>query len=365
MRVALVCPYDWDKPGGVRSHISSLARSLLARGHEVLVIAPGHATGATEGRQDFEVRRVARAVGVPANRSVAPISFGPIGFSRVRRTLAAFQPDVVHVHEPMVPSVSLEAVMVADAPLIGTFHAAAEGSLLYGSFAPVLRRLSDRLTIRTAVSAEAERLAARYLGGRFERTPNGIESDLFAEASKQTATRDRSVLFLGRIEQRKGLDILIEAVALADTKPRVVVAGDGPARRRCASLAERLDVDANFIGTFHEDEKVGLYGSASVYCAPNLGRESFGIVLLEAMASGTPVVCSDIPGFRDAAGDAARFAAPGDPADLARALDEVLQDEQLAAGLSTQGLQRARDFDWRALVVGVENLYSKAASGAA
>lgn len=355
MRVALVCPYAWDRPGGVQSHVRGLAAALRDRGHEVLVLAPR-----VSRRDAPDATLVGRAVPVPANGSVAPIAFGPLAAVNLRRALREFAPDVVHAHEPLVPSLSLLATAGAG-PAVGTFHASAQSSLGYRAARPFLSRVAARLAARTAVSDAARRLAARYFPGDYTLTPNGVDTERFAGAAPLDLGGGRKILFLSRIERRKGLDVLLQAMALLPVPATLIVAGTGPEASRCRRLAADLGVKARFIGRVSEDDKPRLYRSVDVYCAPGRGGESFGIVLIEAMAAGTPVVCSDLVGFRDAAGDAARTAAPGDPGGLAGALDEVLADEATARSLRDRGTSRARSFDWSRLVGNVERVYEGAA----
>lgn len=356
MRVALVSPYAWDRPGGVQSHVRGLASALRASGHDVLVVAPR-----VSQRQASDAELVGRAVPVPANGSVAPIAFGPLAAARLRRALKEFSPDVVHVHEPLVPSLSLLATIATAAPAVGTFHASAPSSFGYRAARPILDRVAARLAARTAVSDAARDLAARYFPGDYALTPNGVDSARFAAAAPLDLGDGRKVLFLSRIERRKGLQVLVQAMALLGTPATLIVAGTGPEERRCRRLAATLGVDARFIGEVSEEDKARVYRSADVYCAPGLGGESFGIVLVEAMAAGAPVVCSDLPGFRDAIGDAALTVPPGDPGRLAGTLDEVLTDEGTARRLSKKGSGRAQSFDWRRLVTNVELIYEKAA----
>jgi phosphatidylinositol alpha-mannosyltransferase len=355
VRVALVCPYAWDRPGGVQSHVRGLAAALRNRGHEVLVLAPG-----VSRRDAPDATLVGRAVPVPANGSVAPIAFGPLAAARLRRALREFAPDVVHAHEPLVPSLSLLATIAA-APAVGTFHASARSSFGYRAARPLLARVAARLAARTAVSDAARHLASRYFPGDYALTPNGVDAARFAGAAPLDLGEGRKILFLSRIERRKGLEVLVQAMARLRTPATLIVAGSGPEEAHCRRLAADHGVEARFMGYASEEDKPRLYRSVDVHCAPGLGGESFGIVLIEAMAAGTPVVCSDLPGFTDAVGDAALTVAPGEPGRLARALDEVLTDDVTARTLSEKGIARAGSFDWSRLVANVERVYESAA----
>jgi len=359
MRVALVCPYAWDRPGGVQSHIRSLARSLQARDHDVAVLAPARGRGTTGATI------VGRALGIPANGSVAPISFGPAVAARVGRVLESFGPDVVHAHEPLIPSVSLLALMRATAPVVGTFHAAAEGSLGYKVAKPLMQRAAARLAARTAVSDSARALVARYFPGDYALTPNGVHVEAFAAARPADLGSGKKILFLGRLERRKGLEVLIQAMTrLRDFDVELVVAGAGPEERSARALADRLKIRACFLGRVGDQHKASLLTRADVYCAPGLGGESFGIVLVEAMAAGAPVVCSSLPGFTAVAGGTAVVVEPGEPGYLADALRRVLQDEALAMKMRKASRRTARAFDWDRLVGNVLSIYGRVAEGA-
>ena len=358
MRIALVCPYAWDRPGGVQSHIGSLSRALSKRGHEVIVIAPGRGNARLD---DMELVTAGRGRGIPANGSIAPISFGPRTARAVARALTRFKPDVVHAHEPLIPSTSLLALLRSSAPVIGTFHASAESSTGYRVARPILERAAARIATRTAVSDAARDFVTRYFPGPYALTPNGVERKRFAEAEPIDLGSRPAVLFLGRIEPRKGLEILIDAMArLADLHAVLVVAGSGAAEGDCMRLATEREVDARFFGRVDDSMIAGLYRGATVYCAPGLGGESFGIVLVEAMAAGVPVVASDLPGYRAVAAGAAALAIPGDGASLAGVLRDVLTNRQQSKSLVRSGDRVAQMFDWERLVGNVESIYDDA-----
>ncbi len=357
MKVGIVCPYAWDRFGGVQSHIRALARALRTRGHTVEIIAPI----VERPPGDEGVTIVGRAVSVPANGSVAPIAFGPVAAAGMRRVLKAAAPDVLHLHEPLLPSLSLLALWNSEIPAVGTFHASADSNFGYRAGRVVLDRAVRRLAVRTAVSEAARELVERYFPGDYELTPNGIDVDRFASAEPLEMAGEKSVLFLGRLEKRKGLEVLIRALGDSPRPGTVLtVVGAGPEEERCRRLAGDLDVDARFIGRLSDEDVPRAYRGADLYCAPNLGGESFGIVLTEAMSAGTPVVCSDIPGFRAVASDAAALVAPGDHRMLAGMIHEVLDDDDRAARMSVAGRDVAARFDWARLVEGVEALYGAA-----
>jgi phosphatidylinositol alpha-mannosyltransferase len=356
VRIALVCPYAWDRPGGVQSHVRSLAAALRGRDHDVVILAP-HTAG--DGEAPDGVTLVGRAVSVPANGSVAALAFGPATAAGVRRALEGFEPDVLHLHEPLIPSLSLLALRGSDVPAVGTFHAAAEWSFGYGIARGALGPAMRKLAVRTVVSDSARALVARYFPGRYVLTPNGVDVAAFARAEPARVADGRTVLFFSRLERRKGLEVLVRAMARLDDAT-LVVAGAGPEEKPARALARSLAVDAVWLGRVADEAAGSVYRGADVYCAPGLGGESFGIVLVEAMAAGTPVVCSDLPGFRAVAGGAARMVPPGDPERLADALRDVLDDPAEAERMRREGEVIAARFDWGRLVPAVEELYDAA-----
>ncbi|HEV3471912.1 MAG TPA: glycosyltransferase family 4 protein [Actinomycetota bacterium] len=357
MKVALVCPYAWDRPGGVQTHVGSLAHALAVRDHEVRVFAP--ALGRVS---DTDVQIVGRAVPVPANGSIAPLAFGPLAARAIGIALDRFRPDVTHLHEPLIPSLSMLALMRGPGPALGTFHAAADGSLGYRAARPILIHVAARLRARTAVSDAARALIARYLPGDYALTPNGIDTSLYASAVPAELGPGKHVVFLGRLERRKGLEVLLQAMTrLRDIDCDLVVVGRGPEERAARALARRLLVPARFLGVVDDERKASILAAADVYCAPGLGGESFGIVLVEAMAAGAPVVCSSIPGFKAVVGGAAAVVTPGEPGHLADALRRILVDERLADRMRARSLQVSRAYDWGRLVANVESIYERVA----
>lgn len=323
----------------------------------MLVVAPRRRKAADEEG----VAIAGRTVPIPANGSVAPLSFGPRAAAEVRKTLEAFEPDVIHLHEPLIPSLSLLALMRTRFPSVGTFHASAEGSAAYALAKRPLENVARRLTIRTAVSDAARDLIRRYLPGDYLLTPNGVDVATFANAAPAEVGPGKKILFLGRFERRKGLEVLIQAMTrLRDLDAELLVAGTGPQDKEMRALARSLLVDARFLGRVDDETKAALFKRADLYCAPGLGGESFGIVLVEAMAAGTPVVCSDLPGFRAVAANAAVLVSPGDPGLLADAIRKVLTDDALAQRMGKGGALTASGYDWSRLVGNVENIYGRA-----
>lgn len=357
MRVALVCPYAWDRFGGVQSHVRSLARALRTRGHDVRVFAPHVAADAVA---PDGVTLVGRAVPVPANGSVAAVAFGPAVGTAVRSAIEDFGPDVLHLHEPLIPSISWLALRASEVPAVGTFHAAMDWSAGYGIARSALGPAFRRLAVRTVVSESARALVSRYFPGEFELTPNGIDASEFADAAPLRHVEGPTILFLSRLEKRKGLEVLVRAMAELGGAATLVVGGSGPEERAVKSLARSLSVDAVWLGRVPDAEVAPTYRGADVYCAPALSGESFGIVLVEAMAAGTPVVCSDLPGFRAVASDAAFLVPPDAHLRLAAALRRVLEDPEKAETMRVAGRAVASRYDWETLAPRLEDVYESA-----
>ncbi|HXQ75881.1 MAG TPA: glycosyltransferase family 4 protein [Acidimicrobiales bacterium] len=331
MRIALVCPYSLSQPGGVQGQVLGLARALEAIGLDTLVLAP--ADGPV-GDMASHVVALGRSLPVPANGSVAPISLGPVGAGRAVRRIRGAGVDVVHLHEPLAPGAGYACLVACPQPKVGTFHRAG-ASAAYRLLGPVARWAARHLDVRCAVSPEAMTTAREALGGRYEVVGNGVELDRFA-AAEPWPTRGPTVLFVGRHERRKGLGILLEAFGRDDgpgATATLWVVGHGP---ETDALRARLPAGARveWLGRVGDDELASRLRGAHVLCAPSLGGESFGMVLLEAMAARTAVVASDIPGYRFVAGRHARLVTPGDAVALARALARSVDDVTASAGAS-------------------------------
>jgi phosphatidyl-myo-inositol alpha-mannosyltransferase len=361
VRVALVCPYDLTVPGGVQSHVRHLAARLRTLGDEVVIVAPGRDPGHLG---------VGRSVPVPFNGAVAPIAPGPVVAARTRRLLHRLRPDVVHVHEPMVPAVGLVAVLAATAPVVATFHAWSDDARLYRLAGPLGRRVMARVADAVAVSPAAAAYHAGALGvpsDAFTVIPNGVEVARFAAAEPPPGLADPArptLLFVGRLEPRKGLEPLLRAFARLKTdRPdlRLLVVGEGPERERCAALvAAEVAADVRFLGRVSDAELVGCHAAADLYVSPALGGESFGIVLLEAMAAGTPVVASDLPGYRSVVvdGSTGRLVPPGDPESLATAIGQLLDDPARRAAFATAGRETADRHDWSVVAARLRDRYA-------
>ncbi|WP_132433064.1 glycosyltransferase family 4 protein [Pseudonocardia endophytica] len=362
MRVGIVCPYSLDVPGGVQAHVLDLAAALRVLGHHVEVLAPAE-TGTA--MPEF-VTSAGRSLGVPYNGSVARVTFGPVTYQRVKRWLAEREFDVLHLHEPTTFSISVLALLAAQGPIVATFHTSTERSRALVAFGGVLRPLMEKVTARIAVSAMARRVQVEHLGGDATEVPNGVDVARFADGPVLPGRPPGpTVGFLGRFDEpRKGMPVLLDAVrALSRTRPGlrllVVGRGDEAALRRQAGpdLAGRID----FLGAVDEPTKAAALRSMDVYCAPNLGGESFGMVLLEAMAAGAPVVASDMEAFRAVVGDdAGRLVPTGDAPALARVLGGLLDDDGARAALTRAGRERAAAFDWPVVAREVLQVYRAA-----
>lgn len=373
MRIALVCPYDWSRPGGVQAHVAGLAGHLATR-HQIRVIAPS----SEPETDDPWLVPVGRPVPVPFNRSRAPVALWPGAWRRTRRALTDLAPDVVHVHEPLAPLVSAAATAAAGRPgfppVVGTFHSWSDRDRLYRLAGPLGRRALARLAAATAVSPAARDYAAGVLGVAPERlavVPNGVDARFYADAApfRELVDHDRPLLlFVGRLEPRKGCELAVRAFSHARRQHpglRLCVVGDGSRRRHCEELVPvEARGDVSFVGAVTESDKARFCASADLLVAPNLGGESFGIVLLEAMAAGLPVVASDLPGFRTLATDGSHgyLVTPGDVTALAEAVDRVLADPVRAAGMAAECRRTAERYAWPRVGARMEDLYRAVAA---
>ena len=352
MRVGLVCPYSFDVPGGVQYHVRDLAEHLLGKGHHASVLAP-----ADEGTPlpDY-VTSCGRAVPVRYNGSVARLNFGPVTAARVNRWLDHGDFDVLHVHEPVTPSISLLALWASTGPVVATFHTSNLRSRAMQAAHPLLRPSLEKINARVAVSEEARRTILSHLRSDAIVIPNGVRVDRFETASARpewVGTPDRpTIAFLGRIDEpRKGLPVLARAVeAVLEDVPglRVLVAGPGSPETARSRMPAPARGACEFLGAVSDEDKAALLASVDLYVAPHTGGESFGIVLVEAMAAGAPVLASNLPAFEqvlDGESAGATFVAR-DPADLAAQLRRLLGDSGARARLRAAGHVRARRFDW-------------------
>ncbi|MBK6318355.1 MAG: glycosyltransferase family 4 protein [Dehalococcoidia bacterium] len=367
MRIAMVSPYDIGTPSGVNVHVTNLSREIRSRGHEVTCFFPGEpGDGAPEGS-----RFIGRAFPVPSGDSVARIALSPFLGRQVSKALNEGDYDVVHIHEPLTPMLPLQFLRQSRALTIGTFHAAHDnGSKGYLLAGPVLRRMAPKLHGRIAVSPAAARLVLRYFPGSYEIIPNGIETDRFRVAldrPPQLVGKDPYILFVGRFEERKGLPILLRA--FAELKARVpqvhlVVVGAGGRRKNYEEWVSRRAVpDVHFAGYVPDELLPAYYQHAAVFCAPNTGNESFGIVLLEAMAAGCPVVASNIQGFAELVvyGAHGLLVTPRSSSALSDVLTRVFTDEKLRTSLASRGADHVEQFAWPVVADRILSYYEEVA----
>jgi phosphatidylinositol alpha-mannosyltransferase len=364
VRIGIVCPYSFDVPGGVQNHVRDLAETLISLGHQVSVLAPAEND---EELPPFVVS-AGRAVPVPYNGSIARLAFGPISAARVRRWLGAGRFDVVHVHEPMNPSLSMLAVLSASGPVVATFHTAMSRSRAMVAAQGLLQVVLEKITVRIAVSESARRVQVEHLGGGAWEIPNGVAVARFAGAEPLPGWPGEggAIGFLGRFtEPRKGFRVLADAyVRLARQRPglRLLVAGPGDPEEVLDTVPEQLRSRIVFLGTVSEPDKARMLRSVDIYVAPNTGGESFGMILTEAMAARTPVVASDLEAFRRVLdGGAAGALFPNeDAAALAATLGELLDDPAMRADLAARAAEVVAGYDWPTVAARVLEVYSTA-----
>ena len=325
-----------------------------------MVIAPSRRNWPEQG-----VTIVGRPIRVPFNGSIAPICPDPRSRPRIRAALREFAPDVVHVHEPFVPSTSLYAALSSPAPVVATFHSYMERSLLLTAASPVLARLWHRLAGRIAVSRAAAGFVQRTFPGPLRIVPNGVDVDRFRRSGPAHLPPGRCVLFVSRLEPRKGFRVAVEAMSSVLRRvpeALLVVVGDGPERKIHAEAPPAVRERIMMLGAVSNAELPPYHGACELFLAPATGRESFGIVLVEAMAAGLPVAGSDIPGYREVVrnGVEGLLSRPGDADALAESVLSLLTNSSLRGRLREAALQRADRFRWERVAEEVEEVYREA-----
>jgi phosphatidylinositol alpha-mannosyltransferase len=366
LRVALVSPYDYPFPGGVTEHLAFLAAGLERRGHSVSILAPSSADREQLGGK--HVYRLGSIVRVPYHGSLARITLSLGLRHKVRDILEREHFDIVHIHEPLLPMLPLVVLAQSPTTTVGTFHAYWDHCRFYAVSQLMLRPLFERLDARIAVSTAARDYVGRYFPADYTIIPNGVDTSTFRPVLPPLPAAvgtGPSILFVGRLEERKGFGFLLRAfVDVLRREPRarlLVVGAYSPAEaRRHVALAKRLGAsNVSFLGPLARADLARCYASADVFCAPSTGGESFGIVLLEAMGCGRPVVCSDIAGYREVVrrGQEGLLVPPADPPALATALLRLLADGALRAEMGAAGVQRAAEFDWAVVTQRIEECY--------
>jgi phosphatidylinositol alpha-mannosyltransferase len=348
LRIGIVCPYSWDVPGGVQNHIRDLAEFLIANGHYVEVLAPASETNELP---DYVVS-AGRAVAIPYNGAVARVLFGVVANSRVRSWIHEGDFDLLHLHEPAIPSLSLLACWAGEGAMVGTFHAAAKYQKAIVAIGPILEPVIEKLSARIAVSESARLTLTAHLETDAMVIPNGIYANNYRDGKKRTEWQGNTIGFLGRFEEdRKGLPVLLDALPILSRfipDIRILIAGPGDSEEVLSKVDPQLRRRVEFLGKISETDKADFLASVSLYIAPNTGGESFGIILAEAMAGGAAVVASDIPAFADVLGNGefgALFESENSK-NLATVIIDLLRDESKRNELAIAGALHAQRFDW-------------------
>jgi phosphatidylinositol alpha-mannosyltransferase len=364
-RIGIVCPYGWDTPGGVQAHVADLAQYLISQGHFVSVLAP---TLSDENLPDYLVS-AGKPISIPYNGAVARILFGPIAFARVRQWISNGEFDLLHLHEPAIPSIAFLACVAAEGPMVGTFHASAKRQKVIFAIGPILEPVIEKLTARIAVSEAARATLTEHLETDAVVVPNGIYASRLASGVLRPEWSQNTIGFIGRFEEpRKGLQLLVEAlpqIISAVPDARVLVAGPGDSEEFLKDVPSHLARRFEFLGRISEEEKADFLSSVSLYVAPNTGGESFGIILAEALAGGAAVVASDIPAFQALLGngDFGVLFTSEDSASLATEVVNLLQDDERRNKLRRAGKEHAQSFDWEVVAQRIYDVYEMAMVG--
>jgi len=362
VKIGLVSPYVYPLPGGVTQHVRYLYENLRLRGHDVRILTSSHGLQrASEG----DVIRLGKGFSVPANGSVGTITLSPRYISQVQDVLERERFDVLHFHEPFVPFLSLVLLRESHSVNVATFHAYGGWSPAYEFGSRALRGYAERLHGRIAVSAAARHFIDRYFPGDYKVIPNGVDLDRFRRAVPLARWQDgtQNILFVGRFEPRKGVLDLLKAYRIlrkTGCECRLLLVGGGPQEREARRyVATRRLRGVEFLGRVSDDERDQLFRTADVYVSPATGRESFGIVLLEAMAAGAPIVASDIHGYKGVVrrGREALLVAPRAPKQIALSVGRLLREPELARAMSEAGVLRAEEFSWPRVTAKVDEYY--------
>ncbi len=365
LKIGIVCPYGWDTPGGVQNHVRDLAEFLIAAGHTVSVLAPA----IDEDQLPDYVVSAGKPISIPYNGAVARVLFGPIAYARVRQWIGSGEFDLLHLHEPAIPSISLLACWAAEGPMVGTFHAAAKRQKVIFAIGPILEPAIEKLSARIAVSEAARLTLTDHLETDAIVVPNGIYAKRYSAGNFQQKWAGNTIGFIGRFEEpRKGLQVLVDALPIiARFAPdvKVFVAGPGDPKEFEKEMDPQLLDRFEFLGKISEQEKADFMSSVSLYVAPNTGGESFGIILAEALAGGACVVASDIPAFDSllGGGEFGALFESENSTDLAKVIIDLLRDGNKRKHLSIAGKAHAQIFDWDVVAEQIFSIYEMAIVG--
>lgn len=359
LNIGIVCPYGWDTPGGVQNHVRDLAEYLISAGHKVSVLAPV----IDETKMPSYVISAGKPIAIPYNGAVARVLFGPIAFARVRQWITQGNFDILHLHEPAIPSISLLACWAAEGPMVGTFHAAAKRQKAIFAIGPILEPVIEKLSARIAVSEAARETLTEHLETDAVVIPNGIYADRYRDGVKQEQWQGNTLGFIGRFEEpRKGLSVLVDALPIISRfapDVRVIIAGPGETDDVIANIDPQLRSRFTFLGKISEQDKANFLSSISLYIAPNTGGESFGIILAEALAGGATVVASNIPAFDSLLnhGEFGELFESESSTDLAMRVIDLLRDEDRRISLGKAGKKHAQQFDWKVVASQIFSIY--------
>ncbi|MBU6263683.1 MAG: glycosyltransferase family 4 protein [Actinomycetales bacterium] len=364
LNIGIVCPYGWDAPGGVQAHIADLRHYLVNKGHSVSVLAP---TADEDALPDWVVS-AGKPLAIPYNGAVARVLFGPIAFAKVKQWISENEFDLLHLHEPAIPSIALLACWAAEGPMVGTFHASAKKQKASFAIVPILEPVIEKLSARIAVSEAARETLIAHLETDAVVIPNGIYAKRMIGKVRPEWSGE-TLGFMGRFnEPRKGLKVLIDALPIISRfmpNVRVLVAGPGDSEEFLKDIDPQLRSRIQFLGRLTEEEKADFMSSVGAYVGPNTGGESFGIILAEALAGGAAVVASDIPAFAAVLqnGKFGRLFKSEDSTDLAKVIIDLLRDRDARDQMAKSGQEYAQKFDWDEVARDIFEVYEMAIVG--
>ena len=362
LKIGIVSPYGYPHPGGVNEHVRFTYEAMSRMGHDVWIITSKYGR---ERESEGHIIRLGTGWAAPANGSVGRVTLGLRFKRQAREVLDEHRFDILHFHEPLVPFLSPTMLDASETVNIATFHAFGGFSPSYWIGSKFAGRLADKLDGRIAVSGAARHFISRYFPGEYRIIPNGVDLERFQAAEPYEALRDGTlnILFVGRFEERKGLTHLLQAyhrLRKRKVDARLLVIGDGPKRREYRRFVGLRGIrDVEWLGRVSDDDKVRYFASADIYCAPNTGQESFGIVLLEAMAAGVPIVASDIHGFKRVVERNVQgiLVEPRNPRALAAALYALARDPEMRHDMGEAGRLRAPEFSWDRVTERIVDFY--------